>query len=235
MDREASYRLAAELVGHLPGWSVRPQGDDDRRDWADLQHTTGAIVALQVYQGRVHALAIDRTEYRARFYGDRGPRATCALDRGAEAIARDLKRRLLPDALLRWDEQGRQVGRHRQHEDEAGLVARRLATIVGGSSEAARRYTPGEELVVYSPEVDAVGRIVVRAASVDREDAYPCRVSFEVHGLDPETAAVVLETIADAQRRRSGAEKESVVADDDHGEEEEEDADEEDEAKRRVV
>lgn len=94
-------QLAQEIADAL-GWTVEPT--DEPKPYITLRGRGNEELYLRLDSGRVRISG----EYPRLYdqyrvvqwclpYGEHGPSITCAMDRGAEAIADDIQRRLLPE------------------------------------------------------------------------------------------------------------------------------------------
>jgi hypothetical protein len=131
------------------------------------------------------------------------PRIGVALSRGAGVVAVEIARRLLPQYLDRYRERAAVVAQMEGAASEARLVASRLAGAVGAelSTGGWRSRGPGDEVhLTRGPE--AVSRLRVSSGYRGPHSQGEVRVSFDVSGLDPETALEALSAIRDGEERR---------------------------------
>lgn len=195
--------LAAKLAPLLPGWTLALHPDLEWCDWADLVRADGAAIRVKVggwrREGRVTFYGV-RPRYRDGSpcsLGD-GVEITCDARKAPEALAKDVRRRLLPAYDAAYAAAVASVRQDDAHADEADAVAARLALTLGAQlgDPKARR---GDERRIFDTPA-SVYRLAVRSGYSSGLHSQPVRVDFEVHGLDPETAARVLELIAEAER-----------------------------------
>lgn len=204
-DRSAAMKLARALAPLLPGWVAEYRDD---HDCAYLLRGDGATIALDVggyrRDGRVCFWGLAPAYKDGNRYWGGGPRVeiTCDATRPVDAIARELRRRFLPRYDHAFAEGLAYVTKADAAMDEAEAVAARLAGIVGGEAgpDVYGRKRHGDGVAIRG-EPQAVHRLLVRPAYAGLEPN-PVRVDFEVHGLDPETAAEVLATIKASEERR---------------------------------
>lgn len=206
-----ALQVATDVSRHLSRWTAEPGHDADRDAYLSCQGAR-VHVRLERRYGAAHGAEPQRVEFVAcppRLSNGQSlstttpwPRISVAISRGAESIANDVRRRLLVpflEMLVPAREETRQVEDAGQ---EARLVADRLAAVVGGE-----RYTGGWRdrgplsEVHVNAQLDTLYRLRVSPGCGSNE----VRVSFEVTGLDPETAAEVLQTIKAAKARRERA------------------------------
>ena len=132
----------AEALGH--GWTAHGVNGNNARAIIENPNTTPEGIAA-FYVGCDHCWweRSDRVEVTGRYPGYKGrpvlnsyeddfPRITCAVDRGAEAVAREIERRFLPRY---WPlaEKALELAAHYERENAtAGEAARDIAEIVGG-------------------------------------------------------------------------------------------------------
>lgn len=211
-NRAAAEQLATSLEPLLDGWRVDLGTDaaGERYDWVDLVRGDGARVRLTVggfrAEGRVTLRGCwPRYRNGNGYSGGKSHAITCDASRPPAAIAREIARRLLPAYLPAYEEARRWVAEHEEHADEAHAVAARIAAVVGGEL-AESKSRPGEQVRIRR-EPRAVYRLHVSPAYDGVDGLKPTRVSFEVHDLDPETAAQVLALIHDAEKRQEAAEE----------------------------
>lgn len=215
-DRETSWELAQAIAPHLPGW--RPCAPKAEWAMATLRRDSdGASILVRVggwqRQGRVEfagqaplyrngqARWFDR-RHMAYLKDERTFEITCRVDRKPEAMAKEIARRLLAggyDSL--WAEYSEAVRVSDAHDVDAEAVADRLALALGGQTERSKSRSDGSVHVLGTPE--AVSRLRVFAGYDSSLGGRPTRVDFEVHGLDPETAARVLDVIQEAERAQA--------------------------------
>ncbi len=139
------------------------------------------------------------------------PSITVAADRSPAAIAKDIARRFLPEYEPVFAEALAYVTRTDNAQGEAERVATRLADALGARVAGNQSSRYGDGVAIHG-EPEAVRRLTVHPAYDHSEShAAPCRVSFEVHDLDPETAAQVLELIDAANKRDASTTRIMIV------------------------
>lgn len=139
-DQQSRIDLARQLVSFLPGWRVVVG------EWSvDLVREDGATIGLD-----------DRTDKRIiftgipprfadgeRYYGngEERPSITCASSRAPEAMAREIRRRLIPTYDHAYAVARAYVDRHDARRVQAEQAAERLAFVTGGEVlEKTRRW-----------------------------------------------------------------------------------------------
>lgn len=141
---------------------------------------------------------------------------TCSQKRSPEALAREIARRLLPAYEVMYEVAVAEVAATNGHTEEAGVIAQRLAGIMGVHARGHvgapwREPRSGETVTVYVPDSSIYRMKIVPAhESVSRQQA--CGVDLEIHGMSPETAAKVLVLLQEREERRS-EERARVAAD----------------------
>lgn len=100
------------------------------------------------------------------------------------------------DSLFIEAESAVYVRKDDAHTMEAQRVATRIASAIGG--RVGDNHSRRGDGVHVDGEPDAIRRLLVRPAYCENEVS----VDFQVHGLDPETAAEVLATIRRAEDRK---------------------------------
>lgn len=132
--------LAQGIAAALPGWSVKPLEEYDRRRW--LTHETGAEFGFAILWNKprievygCYPLAKYRKNGQARHYyplsGMDMPNITCAIKRGPEAIAKDIERRFLPRFLELHELALEHVAKREQEQDNKEATMKRLADVLG--------------------------------------------------------------------------------------------------------
>lgn len=219
----AALALATSIAPLLAGWTVEQSSADASYDWVDLVRADGARVHVYVEPARQSrdrrasgSAALDgwRNEGRVKLIGawprfrdgsqyTGGERAsiTVGAKRPPKSIAREFLTRLLPAYDPEYAKARAYVVAHNAHADEAQLVAKRLAASIGG--ELSTNVSKRDDSVTILRTPEAVSRLRVQPAhAYGGSHSYPVRVDFEVHGLDPETAARVLEIIRESEGAR---------------------------------
>ena len=96
-----SNQLAAQLADHLPGTWIAPQRIDRPQDPQLINAATDLRLNIirehRRYRIKADIIRITLANGRHDWYND-APSITVSADRGPESIARDIARRLLPDA-----------------------------------------------------------------------------------------------------------------------------------------
>jgi len=223
-DRRLSGELASALAAVMPGWRRVEHGDPDSHRWYTLVRADGTTVSVTVggyrLAGRVTLRGVwprykDGNRYQTAT-GELAPEITCSASRAPKAIARELERRLLPEFLAKSAAAVAYVAQHDAFQVDAEAAAERIAAAIGGTVEAPGGRPGGSrDAIPIRGEPEAVHRLQVEPAygSTTGNAIYssPMGVSFEVHHLDPETAATVLALIADAQAARDEAPRARVA------------------------
>ena len=190
--------LAHRIAAHLPGWHVTTE-----HDVSYLVRADGARIVIPAWRqrGRVSFVGCwPRYADGSNYYATRDRfEITCSETRSPEAMARDIQRRLLPGYDPAFAEALAFVEKHDGFAGDASTVARRIAAVVGGEVVPQRR--SGDAVHVRAPAA-SLYRLTVSPAYESTTHAREMGVSFEVHALDPETAAEVLAVIAAADARR---------------------------------
>lgn len=150
---------------------------------------------------------------------------TCAATRAPKEIAKEIRRRLLPAYEIEFARAIADVRQTDNRQEEAQLVAERLAAAIGGTLGRGGHLHTNDVHIRGAPE--RIYRLRV-APACSWDDV---RVHFEVSGLDPDTAAEVLAVIARAQAKGARVATRVVEASDEVSEEPEDEATE----KRRVI
>jgi hypothetical protein len=110
------------------------------------------------------------------------------------------------------------VTTHDANAAEAERVAERVASTLGARVGQNKSWRGDGVPILDEPE--CVRRLVVRPAYKDEDGS--ASIDFEVHGLDPETAAIVLHTIREAEERAKIRARSRVATSSEATEEEEE-------------
>lgn len=230
-----SLRLASELAALLPGYRAVPA--EREYGWARVLRDDGAgffvrmgsrswgdgrVVLSPVWpqhaDGRPYTTparyhAVVRYAGRLSWSHPQDEAATTwsitvAAGRAPKAIARDVVHRMLPAYLVMYAVALEEVATTNGHTDEAAMAGARLADVLGQSVRGRTgAYQTGERVELTALDLP-LSRIHVSPAYNDN----PVRVSFEVHNLDPETAAKVFAIIREAKEEKA-PERARVMAD----------------------
>lgn len=204
-----SLELAAKLLPFFPGWLLKPS-PYEYGEFADLVRCAdGASVRVTVgkkygwtAEGRVMFAGVTPS-YRngERLYlRSKRPEITCRVDREPEKLANEIKRRLLPAYDPYYAEAVATVRTDTENQEEIAAIANRLIAAIG-SDDA--KVEPGHHL--YSNDIQifnrvmSLGKISIAPRNGVHEEP---EVSFDVRGIDPETAAQVLQLICEAEDRK---------------------------------
>lgn len=210
-ERTNAHALARRIAGCLTGparWIAsagRTHSDaEPRPHYAVLTRPTdGAEIGVTLGGYRAEG----RVSFRAHWPqfaggGSYTPRThlsiTCNAARSAEALARDIERRLLPDYEPAFRDACAYVNATDAAETEAQRAAERLAHAIGAERPAKSVHRPssvGAPIELWGGPCRA-RRIKVHPAHSD----VPVRVSFEVDGVDEATAGRLLALLADAKK-----------------------------------
>lgn len=178
--------------------------------WAELvRKDDGATIRINVGGYRMEGRVEFRgawPQYRDKtwYSGGKSVSITCDVKRKPENLAKDIQRRLLPDYDKEYAKALAYVRSHDERSVEAETTAKRMAALIGGQA-CENRCRRGDGVGIIG-EPEAVRRLVVRPAYKSESFNSPLSVDFEVHGLDPETAAQVLMIIKEAEDRRERVE-----------------------------
>ncbi len=187
------HTLAAHIAPHLgPDWSA---GQDHNH--AILSRPDGLALSLHTDGKRIVASATMRqstTGYRYYdTYRNPRPQITCASRRGPQAIAADIRRRLLPDVEESYPKECEYIQQINAGHDYQQRARRLLAQI--GHGDVAT-YNDNQVSDTY-----AFGVRPSWKADVSTRPEYG--VKLEINYLDLETAAQILELIATAPASNS--------------------------------
>lgn len=201
-DRHAAHALARRLAPLLTGWSAEIP---DEGDCAYLVRADGARIALDVggyrRDGRVCFWGLP-PKYKDghQYWWTRDERfeITCDAKRSPDLLAREVKRRLLSRYDHAFAQALAEVKKFDEAMDDAESVAARIASIIGGTPgpDIFGRKRHGDGIQIRN-EPQVISRLLVRGHAHE-----PTTVDFDVHGLDPQTAAEVLEIIKAAEDRK---------------------------------
>jgi hypothetical protein len=129
-ERPDRNTLAAQIAEHLAGWRAEPC---DGPWLAYLVHTDGPKLALRHNDGRVKIMGTWPIGAKGQHFYPYNQSAdiSCAINRGAPAIAKEIGRRLLPAYLPLWQEQDRKRQEAEHSDREAEALVRRLEDLFG--------------------------------------------------------------------------------------------------------
>ncbi len=199
-----AHNLAAQLVALMPGWTVNLPGDDC--EWADMvRESDGGTVRIRWggyrCEGRVTFMGMwPRFRDGTHYSGGKYESITCSNSRTTGALAKDIVRRLLPAYDVAYEKARVYVQDHDANEVEAEAVASRVAGSIG-SVVGKSQYRRGDGVPIHH-EPECVRRLVIQPAYKSLSFERPMTVNFEVHGLDPDTAAAVLQLIRASEGQR---------------------------------
>lgn len=204
MSKEVTApELAARMITHMPGWVVSLPREGEW--WADLVRGDGATIRVRVggfrAEGRVTFLGMwpkfrDGTIYSGGTYES----ITCGITRTPDVLVKEINRRLLPSYNIAYEKALTYVRDHDSNEVEAELVAGRVADAIG-ATVGKSQYRRGDGVPIHH-EPECIRRLVIQPAYKSTSHERPMTVNFEVHGLDPETAATVLSIIKESEERQ---------------------------------
>jgi len=203
--QKAAHDMVVALLPLLPrGWRAE-LGTGDWCTHTDLVREDGARLRCEVSPWRQAGRAVFhgvRPRHRNGNFASAGdmPKVTVSAARSPKQIAGELRRRLLPAFDLAHAAAAKAVSFEDDANEEARLVARRIAEDIGAVVAAPNGRNSDEVHLRRVP--DAVARLRVQPAFESGIYSKDVRVSFEVHGLDPERAARVLQIIAEADAER---------------------------------
>lgn len=201
-----AHTLAQKLAQHLSGWSAKDMPED--RDWGELVRADGATIRVVVGGYRMDGRVTFRgcwPKYKdgTIYSGGKSEAITCAVERSPEALAKDILRRLLPVYDEVYSKALAYVRRADARSEEAETIAKRMAALIGGRA-CENKCRRGDGISIIE-EPEPVRRLVVRPAYNGLYEESPASVDFEVHGLDVDTAAQVLQIIKEAEDRKAAA------------------------------
>jgi hypothetical protein len=188
--------LVAEIAKHLGApWSLKPERENQSWDLSvSLVGEGGREISLgsQRYGdnagGRlgVHGTSLRQQGAGYSHYGITWPTITVAESRGAEAIAKEITRRLLPEYEKAWNEASGRAQRAQDYDDETTAGAEKLAEILGGKVGDRNRSTGSEGRVWVPggcPEVKVSGNNATLTFGVTVEKAAAlARAWLEIRG-----------------------------------------------------
>ncbi len=193
MPDNPAHTLAAILAPHLgPNWTARPN-----YNWATLVRPDGLALSLHMDGDRaVISAAIQQSVTGFRYYDayrHPRPQITCAHRRSPQAIAADIRRRLLPDVEESYPKECEYIQQINAGHDYQQRARRLLAQI--GHGDVAT-YNENQVSDTY-----AFGVRPSWKADVSTRPEYGVRL--EINYLDLETAAQILEILASAPASNS--------------------------------
>lgn len=197
--------LALEVAEHLPGWGAVSDPDAEMQRWnpsGRLADEAGRTIDIHFERGtKTKLTCIGSLPPGERPYGLYVPTIGCTLTRGAQAIAADLQRRLIPDLLAGWQRTlDYQVEREREYRARH-KTARALARICGARvpqfHDEPHRRTDG---IMVSPP--GLGRYDVDTAHGK------VRVLMELRDLPAALAVQVAELVATYERLHNPSRRE---------------------------
>jgi hypothetical protein len=204
-DLRATIELARAVAPLLPrGWRFEAPGEEHY--WGTIvRDADGARINVQVGGFR----NVGRATFRGcwpryhdgtHYHHGKTVEITVSAKRAAEAIAKEVVRRFLPDYDAAFADALAYVRGSDGAAFEANLVAARIASVVGGTVDAVKMRN-GDGAYVRQ-RLEPVHRLRVRPAYGSGLHSQDCRVDFEAHGLDPDVALEVLEIIRAAEERK---------------------------------
>ena len=158
---ETLQTLATQIAAHLPGWTreipeLPPHEYTPRHVF--LRRDDGAGIAIAFVwnqQGRIEVSG--RYPYQASGHFRDRPVITLNAARRAEALAREISRRFLPDYLVRWEEAQAEVISLQQAQNRVQYTAEQCASVTNAPLEHIR-YDSGRTQATIST---SVGKITV--------------------------------------------------------------------------
>lgn len=189
-----ALKIAQKVAPFLDGWCAEPL---ERAGTAALRNGNMQLYIRDenIYSVKAGRIAISRIFPRDRngrhlneyMYGDQNPAMciTCAVKRGALAIANDINRRLLPgyaDALAQL------AALHRERAEREDAQTAMVAHLAQIGNATISSHNPNhihgyhDELGSWSAEIGQAGTIY----------------KMEIHSIDPETAEKIIRIIRNA-------------------------------------
>ena len=193
MHENPNLALATRIAPHLGSeWTARPD-----QNWATLTRLDGLSLSLHTDAGRaIISAAQQETVTGYRYYDSHRtprPQITCAQRRGPGAIAQDIRRRLLPDVEAHYPEECAYI----QHSNARHRLQQQTRHVLATAGQG--HVIPDSDNLITS--TTSYGLRPSWRAEVSANPEYGIRV--EIHYLDLETAAQVLEILATAPASNS--------------------------------
>ena len=144
-----TLRLLAPMIAVELGPTWKAKLSDDADTWVGhhlVDDSTGMSIYLSTSDGKVHATGEFTTRVDGKYVwsppsGKNGrPSIGCSIDKTAAAIARDVRRRLLPVYGPLWEENLAAINEHYRHEINTRGTARALSQLVGAPEPEIRDY-----------------------------------------------------------------------------------------------
>lgn len=162
--REAlGEEATARIYGHNP-------------EWFCLEGDVLSLLMKPQLEGRISVTGLLPGKYQEQPYGTTPKRITCAHERGAEVIARDIRNRLLPEYAKQWQEVRAHVDQFRKVKRDALALSRKL---VGESG-------------TIGHQSDSYYTVFPKQSTLKVWRTDPITVDLSVRSLTPEQAAEVL-------------------------------------------
>jgi hypothetical protein len=131
-ENTATHALAADVATHLSGWNYNSPGEVN--SWAELQGPDGMAVHLSKVWNKPRVHVTGRWPRLANGQPNRpseSPSITIARDRGAEAIAQEIRRRFLPAYVAAYRTLKQQVDEDHVRHSAVKVELERLAEMIG--------------------------------------------------------------------------------------------------------
>jgi len=125
---------------------------------------------------------------------------TCADSRSPEILAKEISRRLLPEYVEEYAKAKAWVTGHEADEDEAKLVAKRIAQAIGGRVGEGR-WNRGDGTPVLA-DIEGIQRVTVQPALSFTHRERPVRVDMQLTDVPPEVAVEILKLLQEAEVSR---------------------------------
>lgn len=199
-DVDTSHTLAAEIAEYLEGWTV-PERDDSKRYWGQLVGPEGETIYVHTGSTWSKPGQVNLSATLPDGYGDvqryderRTDEINVSISRGAEVIAREITRRLLPGYLEAHADMRERIAKRAAEKAHTAKVTSDLAAAFKGSTseyDGPEKFRFGHVNRSYYGDV----RMNYNAESC----------TLEIHSLPTDLAREIAKTMAryDAKQQRS--------------------------------